>query len=211
MLKLTMANELDQRIKCVECGDEFIFTAGEQAFYREHGLTHAPTRCKKCRSSRKGARGADASPASGKPRPAAAGGGRPRGDMHAAVCSECGAETLVPFVPTSGRPIFCRDCYRSRHPARPAASRARAPQPVAAPVGAPAGGGASGRTQGAVKWFNEAKGFGFIRDDDGQEIFVHFSAIHSDGFRTLTQGDRVEFDVVPGPRGNQAANVVRIA
>jgi CspA family cold shock protein len=64
--------------------------------------------------------------------------------------------------------------------------------------------------QGAVKWFNQAKGFGFIRDDGGQEVFVHFSAIQSDGFRTLAEGDRVEFDVVPGPKGNQAANVVRI-
>ncbi len=66
------------------------------------------------------------------------------------------------------------------------------------------------RKRGTVKWFNEAKGFGFIRDDEGQEVFVHFSAIQSDGFRTLTQGDRVEFDVVPGARGKQAANVVRI-
>ena len=64
--------------------------------------------------------------------------------------------------------------------------------------------------QGAVKWFNESKGFGFIQDDGGEEIFVHFSAIQSDGFKTLSQGDRVEFDVVPGARGPQAANVVRI-
>ena len=65
-------------------------------------------------------------------------------------------------------------------------------------------------TRGTVKWFNEAKGFGFIRDDAGQEIFVHSSAIQSDGAKTLTQGDRVEFEVVPGARGNQAANVTRI-
>ena len=64
--------------------------------------------------------------------------------------------------------------------------------------------------QGAVKWFNETRGFGFIQDDAGEEVFVHFSAIQSDGFKTLTQGDRVEFDVVPGARGKQAANVVRI-
>jgi len=65
------------------------------------------------------------------------------------------------------------------------------------------------RTQGAVKWFNEAKGFGFILDDSGEEVFVHFSAIGGDGFKTLQEGDRVEFDVVSGPKGKQAANVVR--
>lgn len=66
------------------------------------------------------------------------------------------------------------------------------------------------RQQGAVKWFNESKGFGFIQDDGGEDIFVHFSAIQADGFKTLAEGDRVEFDVVPGTRGRQAANVTRI-
>ncbi|MEK7330615.1 MAG: cold-shock protein, partial [Candidatus Eisenbacteria bacterium] len=60
------------------------------------------------------------------------------------------------------------------------------------------------------KWFNESKGFGFIQMDGGEEVFVHFSAISGEGFRTLTEGDRVEFDVVEGPKGKQAANVVRI-
>jgi CspA family cold shock protein len=64
--------------------------------------------------------------------------------------------------------------------------------------------------QGAVKWFNESKGFGFIQDDGGEDVFVHFSAIQTDGFKTLTEGDRVEFDVVPGEKGRQAANVTRI-
>jgi CxxC-x17-CxxC domain-containing protein len=191
----------DQRIQCVECGDEFLFTAGEQAFYREHGLTHAPTRCKKCRTSRKGARGADGAPA-----PRHAGGERPR-EMHRAICSDCGTETLVPFVPAAGRPIYCRNCYPNHRAARGEGGRTPAPRPV--PGGAP-NGGDSIRVQGVVKWFNQSKGFGFIRDDSGQEVFVHFSAIHSDGFRTLTQGDRVEFGVVPGAKGNQAANVTRI-
>jgi CspA family cold shock protein len=75
-----------------------------------------------------------------------------------------------------------------------------------APTGPPIG----GRQQGAVKWFNEAKGFGFIRDEAGEDIFVHFSAIQGSGFRTLQEGDRVEFDVVPGAKGRQAANVNRI-
>ena len=64
-------------------------------------------------------------------------------------------------------------------------------------------------SSGAVKWFNESKGFGFIQDDSGEEIFVHFSAIQSDGFKTLAEGDRVEFDVVAGTKGKQAANVTR--
>jgi CspA family cold shock protein len=66
------------------------------------------------------------------------------------------------------------------------------------------------RIQGAVKWFNESKGFGFIQQDGGEDIFVHFSAIQGDGFRTLTGGDRVEFDVVEGAKGRQAANVTKI-
>jgi CspA family cold shock protein len=61
-----------------------------------------------------------------------------------------------------------------------------------------------------VKWFNEAKGFGFISQPDGEDVFVHFSAIQGDGFKTLNPGDRVEYDVVPGSKGKQAANVIRI-
>ena len=63
-------------------------------------------------------------------------------------------------------------------------------------------------TQGTVKWFNGDKGFGFISVEDGNDVFVHFSAIQSDGFRTLDEGQRVEFEVVQGPKGPQAANVV---
>ena len=64
--------------------------------------------------------------------------------------------------------------------------------------------------QGSVKWFNDAKGFGFIASDGGEDVFVHFSAISSDGFRSLAEGDRVEFDVVPGAKGKQAANLTRL-
>jgi CspA family cold shock protein len=60
---------------------------------------------------------------------------------------------------------------------------------------------------GTVKWFNDAKGYGFIAQQDGGDVFVHFSAIQGAGFRSLTEGDRVEFDVVSGPKGIQAANV----
>ena len=60
---------------------------------------------------------------------------------------------------------------------------------------------------GKVKWFNDAKGFGFIEREGGPDVFVHFSAITMDGFKTLPEGAQVEFDVVPGKKGEQAQNV----
>ena len=64
--------------------------------------------------------------------------------------------------------------------------------------------------EGKVKWFNEAKGYGFISQDNGEDVFVHFSAIQAEGFRTLAEGDRVSFDVTQGPKGLQASNVKKI-
>lgn len=64
--------------------------------------------------------------------------------------------------------------------------------------------------QGIVKWFNAEKGFGFISVDGGNDVFVHFSAIVSEGFKSLDEGDRVEFNVVDGNRGPQAENVVKL-
>ena len=61
--------------------------------------------------------------------------------------------------------------------------------------------------QGHVKWFNAQKGYGFITKDDGQDVFVHYSAISGDGFRSLQQGERVSFEITQGPKGLQAANV----
>jgi len=65
-------------------------------------------------------------------------------------------------------------------------------------------------TKGTVKWFNDSKGFGFISHEGGEDVFVHFSAIQGDGFKSLAEGDGVEFEITKGPKGNQAANVHRV-
>ncbi|MFI5372356.1 MAG: cold shock domain-containing protein [Candidatus Eisenbacteria bacterium] len=198
-----MATHADRYIRCVDCGEEFIFTAGEQAFYESKGLMNPPTRCKRCRDARKANRGEGGGSHGG----GGAGGGGGGREVYEAVCAECGTKTTVPFPPTAGRPVYCRDCFQSRRAggaggggratSRPAPARA-----TLTPTGE--------HTTGAVKWFNEGKGFGFIQCESGEEVFVHFSALQGSGFRSLTAGDRVEFDVVEGTRGKQAANVVKL-
>lgn len=64
--------------------------------------------------------------------------------------------------------------------------------------------------QGVVKWFNDSKGFGFIEQENGADVFVHFSSITGEGFKTLTEGQAVTFDVVQGAKGLQAANVTKV-
>jgi CspA family cold shock protein len=66
------------------------------------------------------------------------------------------------------------------------------------------------RGRGRVKWFNERRGFGFIERDDGDDLFVHYSAIQMEGFKTLEEGQEVEFDIVEGEKGLQATNVVLV-
>jgi CspA family cold shock protein len=66
------------------------------------------------------------------------------------------------------------------------------------------------RISGTVKWFNDAKGFGFIQREGGPDVFVHFSAIQASGFKSLVEGDKVEFEIVDGQKGPQAANVTKI-
>ena len=64
--------------------------------------------------------------------------------------------------------------------------------------------------EGKVKWFNESKGYGFIQQDNGPDVFVHYSAIETEGFKTLVEGQRVKFDIVEDEKGLKAANVVKI-
>ncbi len=64
--------------------------------------------------------------------------------------------------------------------------------------------------EGTVKWFNDSKGFGFIEQDEGKDVFVHHSAIQAEGFKTLNEGARVRFEIVDGPKGPAAANVVEL-
>jgi CspA family cold shock protein len=64
--------------------------------------------------------------------------------------------------------------------------------------------------QGKVKWFNETKGFGFIQQESGEDVFVHYTAIQGEGFKTLKEGEDVEFEITDGPKGPQASNVIRL-
>lgn len=67
------------------------------------------------------------------------------------------------------------------------------------------------RPNGKVKWFNDAKGYGFVQRPDGEDVFVHYTAIQGTGFRSLSEGQEVEFEVMEGPKGKQAANVTKVA
>lgn len=66
------------------------------------------------------------------------------------------------------------------------------------------------RIKGTVKWFNNSKGYGFLGRDDGPDVFIHFSAIQSEGYKSLQEGDQVEFEIIEGQKGPQAANVTKV-
>jgi CxxC-x17-CxxC domain-containing protein len=91
----------DKTLTCMECGDEFTFTTGEQEFYASRGYTNEPRRCPRCCSARKSQqRGYGDSYGSAR-------------EMHPAVCAECGRDTMVPFLPRGDRPVYCSDCFSS--------------------------------------------------------------------------------------------------
>jgi len=121
----------DKNLTCADCGQEFVFTASEQDFYAQRGFTE-PRRCASCRASRKAARGDGGGGGDSSYGSYGAGGGysaggygggggggggyRDRGprEMFSATCSSCGREAQVPFRPTSGKPVYCSDCFRSQ-------------------------------------------------------------------------------------------------
>jgi CxxC-x17-CxxC domain-containing protein len=89
----------DRVLKCTDCGSEFVFTAGEQAFYADKGFRNEPKRCKACKSKR--AENPGRTPAAQR-------------TETKTSCSQCGKETTVPFKPTQGRPVYCRECFQQR-------------------------------------------------------------------------------------------------
>ena len=137
-----MATGEDQRLTCVNCGEEFLFTVGEQEFYKERGLSHAPTRCKRCREQRKGQRPGAAGAPPRRAKPGSAAHGSAVRETFAATCASCGRETQVPFRPVAGRAVYCRDCFREqKHPGGAGQSRPARAGPHA--QGRPADGGES--------------------------------------------------------------------
>lgn len=90
----------DKTITCADCGTEFLHSADDQQRYAERGLEHEPKRCRPCRAKRKSGGGGG-------------GGSRAPREFHTATCAECGKETEVPFKPTEGRPVYCRDCFKT--------------------------------------------------------------------------------------------------
>jgi CxxC-x17-CxxC domain-containing protein len=100
---------MDRTLTCVDCQSEFSFTASEQDFYAEKGFSE-PRRCPSCRAAKKAARDGGGS-SYGAGRSSYSSGPR---EMFSATCSSCGREARVPFNPTSGKPVYCSDCFRSR-------------------------------------------------------------------------------------------------
>jgi CxxC-x17-CxxC domain-containing protein len=103
----------DKTITCADCGNEFVWEAGEQRFYAAQGFTDAPRRCKPCRADRKRKR---EEMAARRPGEGAAAAGRPQrqGDSYPAVCVDCDAEFTLPFEPTQGKGYRCRSCFKRK-------------------------------------------------------------------------------------------------
>ncbi len=115
-----MVSFSDKTITCRDCGQPFIWTASEQEFYQSRGFENQPVRCRECRNRRKLERGqvASSTGATSSLTTSYGNGGRSSGrsgrEMFPAVCDECGKQTQVPFQPTSGKPVYCSDCFERR-------------------------------------------------------------------------------------------------
>jgi CxxC-x17-CxxC domain-containing protein len=94
----------DKTLTCVDCGQTFVFTAGEQEFFAQKGFQNEPKRCKACKSAKRSAAGGSGT------------GTGPTGprELHEVTCSSCGQKTTVPFKPTLDRPVYCRTCFQTR-------------------------------------------------------------------------------------------------
>lgn len=102
----------DKMLTCRDCGQEFVFTQGEQEFYASRGFTNEPTRCPDCRAARKAERGSSESGGyTSGGYSSGGGGGYGRREMYPATCAECGKGTQVPFMPRGDRPVYCSDCF----------------------------------------------------------------------------------------------------
>ena len=96
-----MVEYQDRLLRCIDCGADFIWSAGEQAFFADKGLRHEPKRCRACKTTKKQ-----------QPAPFSKGPALAQTRIDVAVnCAQCGAHTTVPFRPTQGRPVYCRDCF----------------------------------------------------------------------------------------------------
>jgi len=117
----------DKTITCRDCGNSFVFTAGEQDFYAQKGFNNEPTRCPSCRQTRKAAGGFGSRDSGGYSSGGYSsrdsygerdsyGGGYSRGprEMHSATCASCGREAKVPFVPRGDKPVYCSDCFQQQ-------------------------------------------------------------------------------------------------
>ena len=98
----------DMTLRCRDCGQDFVFTTGEQEFYASRGLTNNPSRCPECRAQRKGGNGGGGGYGGGSQQ---RGGNR---EMFSATCATCGREARVPFQPREDRPVYCSDCFQQQ-------------------------------------------------------------------------------------------------
>ena len=106
-------NFTDKTLTCADCGTPFTFSAEDQAFHQEKGFTNEPRRCQSCRATKRAERNSGGGYSGGSGSGSGYGAQR---EMFSVICSQCGKEAQVPFQPSSGRPVYCSDCFRSQRP-----------------------------------------------------------------------------------------------